>query len=130
MIKHKNASNIKILFELLYHTRINLKLRHWATSKYTGSYAQHIALDTIVDDLDESIDELLESYQGKYGILMLNIDNIQTPQNMNDTLDYIQLTTTKIESSKDILLDSWLLNQLDEIITKLYVCIYRITNLK
>ena len=103
MIKHKNATNVQFLFELIYQCRINLKLRHWLVSKVNGSNVQHIALDQIVEELDEAIDTLIESYQGKYGLLQLNIEAIKSSQNANDTLEYLQTIVEKIESSKSIL---------------------------
>ena len=39
------------------------KVFHWQTK----SYSQHKSLDMIVDSLRENTDDLIESYQGRYG---------------------------------------------------------------
>jgi hypothetical protein len=43
--------------------RNQLKLYHWQTRVY----ARHVAVDKILDELDERIDSFVEIYIGKYG---------------------------------------------------------------
>ena len=47
----------------LFNLRNQIKLHHWQTY----IYARHIATDSVVDKLDELIDEYVEVYMGKYG---------------------------------------------------------------
>lgn len=56
------------------------KVFHWQTR----SYSQHKSLDMVVDSLRENTDELIESYQGRYGRIMsastfkYNVENYTT----------------------------------------------------
>lgn len=43
--------------------REQIKLYHWQTH----SFAQHKATDELLDALDKTIDEYVETYMGKYG---------------------------------------------------------------
>lgn len=43
--------------------RTQLKLFHWQTHRYSG----HVALDGVVEALDDKIDKFVEVYIGKYG---------------------------------------------------------------
>ena len=47
-----------------------LKVFHWQTQKKVGSYAQHVAFGTAYDELGEKIDDFIEIYQGKKGVLL------------------------------------------------------------
>lgn len=37
----------------------------------TGSYAQHMALGSFYDDIIDAIDAIVETYQGRYGIITI-----------------------------------------------------------
>jgi len=47
----------------LLNLRNQLKLYHWQTRVYS----RHVAVDTILETLDKSIDSYVEIYIGKYG---------------------------------------------------------------
>lgn len=46
-------------------TRDCAHLNHW----HTSSYAEHVALGDFYEDLLDKLDEYVECYQGKYGLL-------------------------------------------------------------
>jgi len=60
--------------------REQIKLYHWQTH----SFAQHKATDELIDSLDKTIDEYVETYMGKYGRpKMIARNNAIRIQNMN-----------------------------------------------
>lgn len=56
------------LISTLLESRTQAHIFHWQT-KGPGSYATHIALQGYYDVLPDMIDTLVETYQGKYGIV-------------------------------------------------------------
>ena len=54
-----SADNVNFFFNM----REQIKLYHWQTH----SFAQHKATDELLDALDKTIDEYVETYMGKYG---------------------------------------------------------------
>ena len=64
--KPKDSDNDQALKELVsrsFSTRNLLHFKHLETS----SYAQHIALNELYDEIIDHIDDIVESYQGKFG---------------------------------------------------------------
>ena len=59
----------KLLQYFFYYQNL-IKIFHWQTNKY----AQHIASDELYKTLQTLIDEWVEVYQGKYGILTFKED--------------------------------------------------------
>lgn len=93
----------------------------------TGSGWQHSALGGFYGDLLDLIDGLIESYQGKYGLI-----DIQIPASKRE--DAYSLISSKVKEletqAPKIFKDSWMLNQVDEIITLMYQTMYKLKNLK
>ena len=54
----------KLLQHFFYYQNL-IKIFHWQTKKY----AQHIASDQLYQTLQTLIDQWVEVYQGKYGII-------------------------------------------------------------
>ena len=64
--KPKDSDNDQALKELVsrsFSTRNLLHFKHLETN----SYAKHIALNELYDEIIDDIDEIVESYQGKFG---------------------------------------------------------------
>ena len=93
----------------------------------TGSGWQHSALGGFYGDLLDLIDGLIESYQGKYGLI-----DIQIPASKReDAYSLISSKAKELETHwPKIFKDSWMLNQVDEIITLMYQTMYKLKNLK
>jgi hypothetical protein len=92
----------------------------------TRSFAAHSALNTFYDELLELADGFVESYQGKYGIVNIDIKHIK-PDNF---LSYLEDFAKYVEGSRDAFKDEWLKNQVDEISSLTYSTIYKLTYLK
>ena len=56
------------LISTLLESRTQAHIFHWQTTG-PGSYALHIALQGYYDALPDMIDTLVETYQGKHGII-------------------------------------------------------------
>jgi len=92
----------------------------------TKSFAAHSALNTFYDELLDLADGFVESYQGKHGIVNIDI-KLSRPDNF---LAFLQEFANYVESSRDVFKDEWLKNQVDEIASLTYSTIYKLTYLK
>lgn len=98
----------------LFHSRTQAHTFHLQTN----SFASHKALNDYYDGIIDIIDSLVESYQGRYGILkgykgmseMLEFDE-------NVVVKYFEALCMYVEKNRQLLpQDSYLQNQVDEII--------------
>lgn len=117
------------LISTLFEARTQTHIFHLQTK----SYAEHIALNEFYDSIIGLVDGLVESYQGKYGI----ITGYTGPAKFDDytnsnVIKYLKALSIFVErQSKSIKKeDTYLLNQIDTIIQLIYSTIYKLENLK
>jgi hypothetical protein len=98
----------------LFHSRTQAHTFHLQTN----SFAAHKALNEYYDSIIDLVDSLIESYQGRYGIL-------KGYQGMGDILEYDENVVVKyfealcmyVEKNRSLLpQDSYIQNQIDELI--------------
>ena len=114
---------------LLLASRNQAHIFHWQTQ----SFSAHKALNEYYDAIINTIDELVESYQGKYGMLknLLPVANIIESENINVMIDYFESLVKLIEEERgNIVQDTFIQNQIDEITQLLYTTIYKLKNLQ
>ena len=92
----------------------------------TRSFAAHSALNTFYDKLLKLTDRFVESYQGKHGIVDINIK----PAYPTNFLAFLEEFARYVENSRDVFKDEFLKNQVDEIASLAYSTIYKLTYLK
>ena len=85
---------------------------HWQTT----SYAAHKALNKFYDEILELTDDLVESYQGRYGI----IRGYTSPNSFKEddqAVPYFEALSKYVETArKTITQDSFIQNEIDEIV--------------
>jgi hypothetical protein len=98
----------------LFHSRTQAHTFHLQTN----SFATHKALNKYYDSIIDLVDSLIESYQGRYGIL-------KGYKGMADVLEYDENVVVKyfealcmyVEKNRPLLpQDSYIQNQIDELI--------------
>jgi DNA-binding ferritin-like protein len=123
------------MFEKLISTimasRDQAHVFHWQTTG-TGSYAAHKALRKYYDAIPDMIDALVESYQGKYGIVKGYEPAERFDEYTTDSaIKYFKAISTFVERAyakipKD---DTNIINQLDTFKDLIYTTIYKLENL-
>ena len=118
-----SADHIHFFLQL----RNQIKLYHWQTRVY----ARHIATDTILEKLEERIDNFVEVYLGKYGRPRLTGKNATfSLQNLTEAgavrmikaaIKYVQGMHKQVQTQSD------LINILDDILKELGQLIYLFT---
>lgn len=115
------------LISYLLHSRTQTHIFHLQTR----SYAEHMALNTYYDGIVPLIDGLVESYQGKYGIITdyTNFGILQY-ENTQQVLDYFGALCNGVSQVHSTIEDSYIQNQLDTITELIKSTIYKLTYLK
>jgi hypothetical protein len=90
------------------------------------SYSAHKALNKFYDSLLDLTDSFVESYQGKYGIVNIEVKSVKPLEFM----EYIEEFAKYIELSRDIFKEDYLKNQIDEMASLVYSTIYKLKFLK
>ena len=97
----------------------------------TKSYAEHIALNTYYDGIVDLFDGIIESYQGKYGIISnFKTFKIEQYKNGKKTISYFERLLDIIEENRDSVEDSYLQNQIDTVQELINSTIYKLRFLK
>ena len=109
----------------LLASRTQAHIFHWqAVGEDSG--AKHLALGTYYEDIVGFIDALVESYQGKYGIIT-GFNGPSTFREDNDPLKYFTALNTYVEMSRaNITQDSYIQNQVDEIVSLIETTLYKL----
>lgn len=116
---------INQLISTLFASRTQAHIFHLQTT----SFAQHKALQDYYDSILGLADTFIESYQGKYGI----IRGYTSPaifREDNDTVKYFEGLVKFVELNRERLpQDSYLQNQVDEIVSLIESTLYKLKNL-
>ena len=98
----------------------------------TPSFAAHKALNDYYDEIVGITDSLVESYQGKYGIIT-GYGNIalQEYESCEAIIMFFETLCMYIEKSRTVICqDSYIQNQIDEIVALIKSTIYKLRFLK
>lgn len=113
----------------LLESRNQAKVYHWQVLE-EGSYAAHKALDEYQDGIADLIDELVESYQGRFGIVR-GFKQPMTIREDNDPVPYFEALRKYVEINKyNFTQASYIQNQVDEIMALIESTLYKLKNLK
>ena len=107
----------------MLHSQTQVHIFHLGTK----SYSEHKALQGYYEGIDALVDGIVESYQGKYGLLT-NYKSYknQTYKNKNQVLKYFTSLLNTIEEKRDCCDDSYLQNQIDTVQELIYSTMYKL----
>ena len=117
---------------MFFHSRTQAHVFHLRV-KGPGSFAAHKALQEYYEGIVDLIDGLVETYQGKYGIIEFKeVNNLDNDASMENIIKYFtNLCTFLDKERKDAKLqDSWIQNDIDNIASLLYSTKYKLINLQ
>jgi hypothetical protein len=97
----------------------------------TQSFAEHKALNDYYDGVIALFDGIIESYQGKYGIIKnFKTYKIEQYKNGKKTISYFERLLDIIEENRDSVDDSYIQNQIDTVQELINSTIYKLRFLK
>ena len=115
------------MMSLLFHSQTQVHMLHLQTT----SYSEHKALQKYYEGIDGLIDGLVESFQGKYGILSgYKSYNIEGYKSTESTVKYLQGLCGKVEDLRDCCEDSYIQNQIDAVGELINSTLYKLRFLK
>lgn len=114
-------------FGKLFQLRDEIHLNHLKITG-PGSFATHLALKEFYEEILDLTDSLIESYQGKYGVIDITIPSSKSGDSIKCLEELVKMTD---QGSVYLLFhESYLRNQIDEISTLGYSTLYKLKNLK
>lgn len=114
-------------FGKLFQLRDEIHLNHLKVTG-PGSFATHSALNGFYAEVLDLIDALIESYQGKYGIIEITIPSSKSGDSVKCLEELAKLTDGGAAYS--MFSETWIQNQIDEISALTYQTLYKLKNLK
>jgi hypothetical protein len=111
----------------LFHSRTQSHIFHFQTP----SYAEHKALQKYYEGIVDLIDGLVESYQGKNGIIMDYTNfNLKQYQSKEQVIAYLETLCEAAYQVHGMVEDSYLQNQIDTITELIKSTIYKLSYLQ
>jgi DNA-binding ferritin-like protein len=124
----ENGDVSKFISKLL-ESREMAQVYHWTVKGDMGSHAAHLTLEAYYDGVIGFIDDIVEIYQGQYGLIE-GYDIIDTTDaKSKDRLDYFKETVEFVKSGRTCIKseDTHIHNIVDELIALQYKTIYKLT---
>ena len=122
------GSNPGKLFSKLFESREMAHIYHLQVSGEPGSHAKHTALGEYYEGVLGLIDDVIESFQGQYGIVeeYATIDTKETGS--KDTIEYFNELARFIKEERKCinLEDTHLHSIIDDIVVLLYKTLYKL----
>jgi hypothetical protein len=128
LTEQKNGNNdYTEMISLLLHSRTQTHTLHLQTE----SYPEHKALNEYYDGIVDIIDGLVESYQGKYGIIKgYKSYDIVEYKSTESTIKYLKDLCGKVEKLRNCCKDSYIQNQIDTACELINSTLYKLRFLK
>ena len=115
------------LVSKLLHSRNQVHIFHLQTK----SFAEHKALNDYYDGVLDLFDSLVESYQGKHGIISnYKCDGFEDYKSGEQVISYLKELDNSVESLRKSIKESFLQNQIDTIQELIYSTLYKLRFLK
>lgn len=100
---------------------------HWQSQ----SYSEHIALNEYYDGIPDIVDGIVESYQGKYGIQkgyrLFEVRDYSTPE---EVINFLKKLDEDVEMLRQSVKESYIQNQIDNVLQLIETTVYKLENLK
>ena len=123
------SNDVSSFISKLLESREMAQVYHWTVKGDMGSHAAHLALEAYYDGVIGFIDDIVEIYQGQYGLIE-GYDVIDTTDSKSkDRLDYFKETVEYVKSARKCIKaeDTHIHNVVDELIALQYKTIYKLT---
>ena len=125
----EGSDDVSKFISKLLESREMAQVYHWTVKGDMGSHAAHLALEVYYTEVIEFIDDIVEIYQGQYGLIE-GYDIIDTTDSKSkDKLDYFKEAVEFVKSERTCIKaeDTHIHNIIDELIALQYKTIYKLT---
>ena len=128
-VEVSEGGDVSKFISKLLESREMAQVYHWTVKGDMGSHAAHLALEAYYDGVIGFIDDIVEIYQGQYGLIE-GYDIIDTTDSKSkDKLDYFKEAVEFVKSGRKCIKaeDTHIHNIIDELIALQYKTIYKLT---
>jgi DNA-binding ferritin-like protein len=118
------------LASLFLHSRTQAHAFHLGV-KGIGAHSAHLALGEYYSEIGDLVDGLVESYQGKYGLIKFQaVSGLDTNNDIKNIIGYFEKLCSALDKLRqdEKLQASYLQNQIDTIEELLYSTKYKLVN--
>jgi hypothetical protein len=120
------SADFSKLVSHLMHSRTQAHVYHLQTK----SFAEHMALNGYYDEIVGLADGLIESYQGKYGIIEKYTSfELNSYKSNKETINYFTALQKNVDSLREDVDDSYIQNQIDSVTELIQSTIYKLSYL-
>jgi hypothetical protein len=127
--KSEEGGIVNMVSKLL-HSRIQTHIFHWQTNSQS-SFAEHMALGGYYSEIGDKVDGIVESFQGKYGIVKgYKSENLENYESVKQLISYFEGLNDVIEVSRKSIKESYIQNQIDTIQELIFSTLYKLKFLK
>ena len=125
--ENRNNSGFENMVSTLLHSQTQVHIFHLQTK----SYSEHKALQKYYEGIDDLVDGIIESYQGKYDVIK-NYNSIKTEdyKSSEQVISYFKSLDTMIEKARKNVKESFIQNQIDTVQELIYSTLYKLRFLK
>ena len=119
------------LASIFFHSRTQTHQFHTGVTG-PGALGLHLALEGYYTEIVPLMDGLIEAYQGKYGLITYKqVNGNDTDASKENIIAYFDklITFLKLERKAENLKESWIQNELDNVVKLLYSTKYKLVNL-
>lgn len=126
-VEAKQSDPVMMFVMHLLHSATNAHIQHWTTR----SFAAHEALGFFYEKMPALLDDFVETFQGKYGLLHDFVADYKLPAEY--PIDYLQSLSEEVATlrrEKRFPQDSELQNEVDNIANLINSTLYKLRFLK
>lgn len=124
--QHTGPDPVMKFVMCLLHSVTNAHILHFSTT----SYSVHKALQNFYEEIGDHVDDFVEAFQGKYGLLTNYKSDYEIPTDPLTYLTYLKDEVAILRISADFPRDSELQNITDEIAQLIDSTLYKLRFLK
>ena len=127
-VEVSEGGDVVKFFSKLFESREMAHIYHLTVKGEMGSHAAHTALGDFYEGILGFIDEMIEVYQGQYGIIE-GYETIDTSSTQSkDKIEYFEELANFVKTEKKCIKpeDSHLLNIVDEAVALIYKTLYKL----
>lgn len=125
-VEQPDADPVMGLVMCLLHSVTNAHILHFSTL----SFSEHMALNTFYSEIGDHVDDFVEAFQGKYGLLTAYRAEYELPAAPVEYLTYLKDEVATLRRTDGFPQDSELQNIVDEIAQLINSTLYKLRFLK
>ena len=118
---YKPTTGVPEFFGMLLQVRDIAHLTH--LRQFNKSGWQHSALNSLYDEILDKADDIIESYQGIYGLVDFVVPSSSAK---TDAIQWVTEVYDYIQTNRNIFSESWIQNEIDTICFLLAKTLYRL----